>query len=148
MKYLIFAGLLMMSLVALGPGTASGRFQAGEEAPRQEFLKERVEHGQRTYLSYCASCHGKTGRGDGPVATDLERKPTDLTLLSTHNDGRFPEDRIDRTIDGRLEVRGHGTSEMPVWGISFQILGSDHNQEREVREKVRDLLAYLESIQR
>jgi hypothetical protein len=33
---------------------------------------------------------------------------------------------------------------MPVWGLGFRIAGQD--QERQVRETIRDLVAYLESI--
>jgi hypothetical protein len=36
---------------------------------------------------------------------------------------------------------------MPVWGFTFQVQGSDRNQEGEVRERILDLLTYLESIQ-
>ncbi len=35
--------------------------------------------GQQLYLQQCASCHGKEGRGDGPVAAGLAHKPADLT---------------------------------------------------------------------
>lgn len=110
--------------------------------------EDRVERGRRTYSVYCASCHGQAGRGDGPVAEDLKVAPTDLTRLAAHHQGRFPRDRTQQAIDGRLKTRGHGTSEMPVWGATFQVQGSDHNQEREVRERILDLLSYIESIQR
>ena len=148
MKQLMMCAGLLVLLGALSPGDASGRSRAKEETPRQVPVQERVEHGRRTYLMYCASCHGKAGRGDGPVAQDLKVEPTDLTLLSAHNRGRFPQDRAYQAIDGRLAVRGHGTTEMPVWGFTFQVLESDRNQEAEVRERILDLLTYLESIQR
>jgi mono/diheme cytochrome c family protein len=132
MKNLMLNGLLI-SLAALAASAAPG---------------ERAEDGRRTYSVYCASCHGQAGRGDGPVARDLKVAPTDLTRLASRNEGRFPQDRAYQAIDGRLKTRGHGTSEMPVWGATFQVSGSDHNQEREVRERILDLLSYLESIQR
>lgn len=108
---------------------------------------DRIEQGRKAYSVYCASCHGQAGRGDGPVAGDLKVAPTDLTRLATLNNGRFPRDRTYEVIDGRRETRGHGTAAMPVWGATFQVSGSDHNQEREVRERILDLLSYLESIQ-
>jgi mono/diheme cytochrome c family protein len=135
MKTLTTTGLLL-ALAVLTAGFRQGAPDA------------RVEHGRRTYSVYCASCHGTAGRGDGPVAGDLKVAPSDLTLLSARNAGRFPQDRTYQAIDGRLKTRGHGTSEMPVWGATFQVSGSDHNQEREVRERILDLLGYLESIQR
>jgi hypothetical protein len=37
---------------------------------------------------------------------------------------------------------------MPIWGLSFQELDSDVNQEDQVREKILHVIDYLESIQR
>jgi len=36
---------------------------------------------------------------------------------------------------------------MPVWGITFQTLDLDTNQEPEVEGRIRDLVHYIESIQ-
>ena len=132
-------------LMLIGLSLCAAVLTAGS---RQGAPDERVDNGRRVYSVYCASCQGREGRGDGPVAGDLKVAPADLTLLAAHNGGRFPRDRVDQSIDGRLATRGHGTSEMPVWGATFQVSGSDHNQEREVRERILDLLGYLESIQR
>jgi mono/diheme cytochrome c family protein len=38
---------------------------------------------------YCASCHGREGKGDGPVASALNRRPPDLTTIARRNGGRF-----------------------------------------------------------
>ena len=38
-----------------------------------------VEIGRYEYLNSCASCHGTTGKGDGPVVKSLIKPPTDLT---------------------------------------------------------------------
>jgi len=35
--------------------------------------------GQKLYVANCMTCHGSTGRGDGPGAAALEKKPADLT---------------------------------------------------------------------
>lgn len=144
----ILTGGFLVLVTALALGLPSGRSAVGQEPQRQAVLQDRVEYGRRAYSVYCASCHGKAGRGDGPVAADLKVEPTDLTRLAARNDGRFPRDQTYQAIDGRLLVRGHGTSEMPVWGATLQIPGSDRDQEREVRERIFDLLSYLESIQR
>jgi high-affinity iron transporter len=38
-----------------------------------------VEEGRRLYADNgCASCHGRSGHGDGPIAANLEPKPTDF----------------------------------------------------------------------
>ena len=38
--------------------------------------------GEVIYLRYCAACHGRTMKGDGPVASGLKNFPGDLTTLT------------------------------------------------------------------
>jgi mono/diheme cytochrome c family protein len=35
--------------------------------------------GQKLYVSNCVTCHGASGKGDGPGGAALEKKPADLT---------------------------------------------------------------------
>jgi mono/diheme cytochrome c family protein len=86
----------------------AGRGYAGEDA------------GRTLYLRYCASCHGREGRGDGPVAPSLGEKPVDLTQIAANHGGEFPLLAVCEAIDGTRTVRAHGVSEMPVWGEAFQ----------------------------
>jgi len=37
----------------------------------------RAQTGQALYLRHCASCHGVSGKGDGPVAASLQIRPAD-----------------------------------------------------------------------
>jgi mono/diheme cytochrome c family protein len=74
------------------------------------------EFGEKEYLRSCASCHGRTGKGDGPVADSLRKRPTDLTKLSENNKGVFPFARTYEVIDGRFNVMVHGPRDMPIWG--------------------------------
>ncbi len=103
--------------------------------------------GRAAFTLYCSSCHGKTAKGDGPVASSLKTAPTDLTQLSISNGGRFPAEQTYAHIDGRNSVPAHGPSDMPVWGLSFQDRGRDTDQEAMVRYRIRDLVAYIESLQ-
>ena len=73
-----------------------------------------LELGGNDYGRYCASCHGVTGHGDGPVAEFLALIPIDLTKLARNNGGVFPDARITEIIDGRQQVRTHGSRDMPV----------------------------------
>ena len=75
--------------------------------------------GEVIYLRYCAACHGKTLKGDGPVSSGLNKKPIDLTQLAKKNNGTFPLDKVMALIDGRQSTRMHGTPDMPVWGEIF-----------------------------
>lgn len=77
--------------------------------------------GETIYLRYCAACHGKSLKGDGPVSSGLNKKPIDLTLLARKNNGTFPFDKVAAMIDGRETTRMHGTPDMPVWGEIFAL---------------------------
>jgi len=82
-------------------------------------LAAESNSGQQMYLQYCASCHGKDGKGDGTVSRDLKVRVPDLTALAKKHKGVYPLDDVMATIDGRRLVRGHGDRNMPVWGESF-----------------------------
>ncbi len=77
--------------------------------------------GEVIYLRYCAACHGRTLRGDGPVASGLKNSPGDLTTLTQRNKGAFPYEKVAGIIDGRETSRVHGTPDMPVWGEVFAV---------------------------
>ncbi|HWQ53508.1 MAG TPA: cytochrome c [Bryobacteraceae bacterium] len=110
--------------------------QAGRPSPSS---------GPAMYRAYCASCHGVSGKGDGPAATALKRQPADLTALAGRHGGRFPSVRVFQSIEGDASIAAHGSREMPVWGAVFrQIGGSD---EAAVKLRVRNLVRYIESIQ-
>jgi mono/diheme cytochrome c family protein len=41
-------------------------------------LEPSSTEGTRLFAKWCAACHGTTGRGDGPLAPNLTKKPADL----------------------------------------------------------------------
>ncbi len=100
--------------------------------------------GAREFAIQCAACHGKDGRGDGPIHDALSRRPSDLTLLSRNNGGAFPETVVYQIIDGRRPVDFHGTRDMPVWGRRFDLAG---DSEPAIEARIDRLIQYLESIQ-
>lgn len=113
---------------------------------RAEPSKPRAE-GELLYEMYCMHCHGKSGKGQGPMARILKVKPGNLRLISARNGGTFPTAEIYRTIDGRKAVLGHGSREMPLWGLAFQQTDLDTNQDEEVRPRIIALIEFLESLQ-
>ena len=100
--------------------------------------------GSSAFSTYCASCHGSSAKGDGPIAALLTPRPPDLTRIAQRAGGEFPAERVARTIDGRSPAKGHGGGDMPVWGDAFAKSRADGLS---VEEKIRQLVQYLESIQ-
>jgi mono/diheme cytochrome c family protein len=101
--------------------------------------------GAELYQRFCASCHGRSGLGDGPVASQLKVSVPDLTRIAQRHGGMFPTEDVRRIIDGRSVHMAHGTRTMPVWGYDFRA-GSDTDSVA-VDELVRRLVEYLRSIQ-
>jgi hypothetical protein len=56
--------------------------------------------GAALYRHNCATCHGATGAGDGPMAGDLPVPPANLRYLAAGNGGVFPAERVMATIYG------------------------------------------------
>ena len=109
-----------------------------------------ITAGEIEYDHHCASCHGTDGRGQGVMARYLTIEPTDLTSLAKKNDGSFPFWQVYRTIDGREEIRGHGTRKMPVWGSRFSsdAGGEDSGSRSQVAGRILGLVFYLQHIQK
>ena len=102
--------------------------------------------GGEVFRTYCASCHGATARGDGPLASAMKRKPANLTEIAKRNGDKFPTELVFRTIDGRQPVRGHGGPDMPVWGDVFTRSRDAGDAER-VKAVIQSLVEFLDSIQ-
>jgi mono/diheme cytochrome c family protein len=99
--------------------------------------------GKQMFTEYCAVCHGKEGKGDGPAATALKKAPADLTTLSTRNGGKFPDIRVARYIEGQDEVAAHGSRDMPIWGTVFHSIGDTGA----TALRVSNLTDYVRSLQ-
>jgi mono/diheme cytochrome c family protein len=106
--------------------------------------------GQQEFRHACAVCHGLGGKGES-VMTALNLltvRPPDLTQLSKKHQGQFPFWQVYRIIDGREEVRGHGTRDMPIWGEVFrQPEGGKRVDETSAIGRILALVYYLQSIQ-
>ena len=104
---------------------------------------EAQTDGAQEYRNFCAVCHGLAGHGDGPMASELTRQPSDLTTLSAKNGGSFPETVVYQIIDGRRIVLSHGTREMPIWGDRF----STDSDATAVDTRISALISHIECIQ-
>lgn len=105
-----------------------------------------IAEGRATFRQFCSPCHGLDARGDGPVGRLLLTRPSDLTQVNRRNSGQFPADRIEHmlTVSVRTETEAHGSAQMPIWGPVFTSIDPSPAQ---VRARIANLIAYLESIQ-
>ncbi len=101
--------------------------------------------GKEMFTTYCAVCHGTDGKGGGPAASALKVPPTDLTMLSKNNGGKYPAMKVTSAIRGDSDHPAHGSKDMPVWGSLF--LNMSHGHEGEVQQRVANLSQYVESLQ-
>jgi len=131
--------VVTMTMVGIMVSSVSGQEQ------------EVIGGGRYLYEKFCKICHGPRAMGDGVKAPSLQPKPADLTTLRQRHGGKFPFWEAYRMIDGRVHVAGHGTREMPVFGVWFRIPADEVLIETEwadqVRGRIWQLLSYLKSIQ-
>jgi cytochrome c553 len=90
-----------------------------------------AEQGKKLYGQFCASCHGQSGKGDGPAAAALNPKPRD------HTDREYMSKLSD---DEMLKVIKNGGASvgksplMPPWGASLK------------DEQIQDIMAHIRSL--
>ena len=111
--------------------------------------------GKEIFHQNCSVCHGVDAKGFrtqgtgtmyDPDSPEPGRRvpPADLTVLSDHNAGVFPADRVRQSVTNRGAIAAHGAPEMPAWGHAFDNLKSNPKR---MEQQLRDLTAYIESIQ-
>ena len=89
------ATVLGLSL-ACSPQTGATPAAAASKPTAPPAAPAGIEQGKAIYKVYCASCHGDSGKGDGPAAGVLKPPPrdhTDYSYMSTLTD-----EEIMRTI--------------------------------------------------
>jgi len=131
---------LFIALVALALSAGSTFAQTKvEQAPIKNV---NATDAKGMFDSYCAVCHGKEAKGNGPAAKALAKVPADLTRISARNGGKFPDVRVRRYIEGLDEVAAHGSRDMPMWGSLFNSLNRDTAQLR-----IAALAEYIKGMQ-
>jgi len=100
--------------------------------------------GEEMFNTYCAVCHGRDAKGDGPASGEFKIPPANLTLLARNHDGKFPSDYVAQVIMfGPRDAKAHGSKDMPVWGELFKRLGDSAS----VQQRIHNLSTYIESMQ-
>lgn len=108
--------------------------------------------GEQLYKENCTSCHGDSGRGEGPISDQLEAPAPDLTLIAQRNGGGFPIVDVMSTIDGYSRAR-IGDLVMPEFGQELQagplvFLDTGDGSKTPTPTRLFALAEYLRSIQR
>ncbi len=115
----------------------------------------KLDIGKMEYNSACAVCHGLTGKGDdGPIKELFVKPMPNLTVLAKNNKGIFPFDRVYQIIDGRQEMKAHGSRDMPIWGDRFNNQTSlyfdnypSQDKESAARSRILALVEYIYRLQ-
>jgi mono/diheme cytochrome c family protein len=87
--------------------------------------------GRKLYTSYCVSCHGEQGKGDGPAAAALPVKP------ANHTDGTVMNQLTDKFLVEIISKGGGAVGKSPImpgWGGQFN------------EKQIRDIIAYVRSL--
>ncbi len=102
-------------------------------------------NGAEMYTAYCAACHGASLKGDGPAAAALRTHPTDLTVLTAQNNGKFPTLAVYSAIKGDSAMPGaQSVDGMPVWGPVFVSMKHDDS---DVCLRLVNLVRYIDETQ-
>jgi len=137
---------LVAATVAVGAGSArQGNVTTSDSKVIIPLAKTTPIDGRQMFDNYCAPCHGRDGRGHGPVAPALKVQPVDLTLMSRNHGGKFPGDHVTAVLEYGSEIPAHGTAEMPVWGPILGKMDQGSVQQRAMR--ISNLRQYIAGLQ-
>jgi mono/diheme cytochrome c family protein len=118
---------------------------AGRSVDQTHLPPTYMPSGEQMFKQYCAVCHGTDAKGDGPLAPLLKTAPPDLTTLAKRRLGKFPYDYVANILEFGPGISAHGSSDMPTWGPIFRYY--DKQNERIVRQRIKNLCDYLASLQ-
>ena len=138
------SGSVLFLLIGVFTLRAGGAPQ--QTSPKNPPLVIDSLYGPDLFKFYCAPCHGRDGKGHGPVAEALKTLPPDLTQIARRHGGIFPRALMEAfvTNDGAPPAPAHGTAEMPLWGPTFRSLDASDTR---VKVRIGNLIDYIESIQ-
>ncbi len=111
---------------------------------------EAESSGKLLYERNCVSCHGVTGRGDGPLSAGLGTAPADLTQIAARRDGVWPMLEVMSILDGYFRAT-NPREDMPVFDdfLDDDMVEFDtgNGLTTLAPEKLIEVVNYLESIQ-
>ena len=117
--------------------TAAVALLAAMLAPMSALAAGDVAAGKATYDTNCMSCHGMTGKGDGPVGAVLNPRPRDLSVgdfkFDTDGDGTPGKDEDIKSVVQQGAGAFGGSPLMAPWPS----LSDD---------EIANLIAYIRSL--
>ena len=141
MKFISLAAILM----AISALAVAQQAQTPPTVKHVPMTNTASNSGKEMFNSYCAVCHGKDGKGNGPAASAMKTPPTDLTLLAQKDGGKYPAAHVAAVIRGQATTPSHGSQDMPVWGPLFSSISQGH--EAQVQQRISNLVAYIGTLQ-
>jgi cytochrome c oxidase cbb3-type subunit 3 len=90
-----------------------------------------AEQGKKLYGQFCSTCHGQSGKGDGPGAAALNPKPRD------HTDKEYMSKMSDEEMIKVIKNGGASIGKsplMPPWGASLK------------DDQIQDVIAYIRTL--
>jgi mono/diheme cytochrome c family protein len=144
MKFISMAAILvMLSAFAVAQQAPA---QGGTVVKHVPITNAPPNSGKEMFNSYCAVCHGKDAKGDGPAAPAMKTPPSDLTLLAQKDSGKkYPASHVAAIIRGQASTPSHGIQDMPVWGPLFSSISQGHDAQ--VQQRTANLVSYIETLQ-
>jgi len=77
LSVLFLVGFFVLDITALSAAIAAQLSDAPDRLPVAAEADDRAK-AKLLYAKHCESCHGKSGKGDGPAAQGLEKEPGNL----------------------------------------------------------------------
>ena len=114
-------------------------------------VEDEPPSGADDFAAFCPGCHGAVGKGDGALATELDKRPADLTRLAARNGGEFPKLRVMAKVWGYTGGKDGGAV-MPNFRplLDSQLVPYDSGDGRESPTPLRlvQLAEYVEGLQK
>ena len=114
-----------------GPPPAAPPAQPAAARETADTAPPNAERGRVHYLTFCASCHGASGAGDGPLSETLDPKP------ARHNDGLYMNALSDEYLFSVIKLGGASVGKSPTmapWGGAL------------TDAQIRDVVALLRTL--
>ena len=143
MKFIsVVAVMAIISAFAVAQQAPAGSSATVKHVP---ITNTASNSGKEMFNSYCAVCHGKDAKGNGPAASAMKSAPTDLTKLAQKEGGSYPAAHVAAVLRGQASTPSHGSQDMPIWGPLFSSLSQGH--QGIVQQRITNLVSYIEGLQ-